>query len=103
MKTLSFDLCPIAPFRLDLSVWALRRRARNVIDRWDGTAYRRVMVVHEESLEVLVTQSGDSHRPRLRVTLTGRHINRDSQETVAAVMTRMPGVPIQIDKVFLPG
>ena len=100
MKTLSFDLCPIAPFRLDLSVWALRRRARNVIDRWDGTAYRRVMVVHEEPLEVLVTQSGDSHRPRLRVTLTGRHINRDSQDTVAAVLTRMLGLRIELDEFY---
>jgi DNA-3-methyladenine glycosylase II len=96
MKTSSFALCPIAPFRLDLTVWALRRRARNVIDRWDGTAYRRVMVVHEEPLEVLVTQSGTSQRPRLRVTLTGGHINRESQDTVAAVLTRMLGLRIDL-------
>ena len=28
------------PFRLDLTVWALRRRAHNAIDRWDGSTYR---------------------------------------------------------------
>jgi 3-methyladenine DNA glycosylase/8-oxoguanine DNA glycosylase len=33
---------PIAPFRLDLTVWALRRRRRNAIDRWDGVTYRRI-------------------------------------------------------------
>jgi len=60
----------MAPFRLDLTVWALRRRARNIVDRWDGANYRRVMVVHEEPLEVLVTQSGTPERARLRVTLT---------------------------------
>jgi hypothetical protein len=35
----SIDLVP--PFRLDLSVWALRRRPGNTVDRWDGTSYRR--------------------------------------------------------------
>jgi len=78
MKTLSFVLCPIAPFRLDLTVWALRRRARNIVDRWDGANYRRVMVVDEEPLEVLVMQSGTPERAQLRITLTGKHIKRKS-------------------------
>ena len=39
----AFTLRPIPPFRLDLTVWALRRRSRNLIDRWDGTTYRRVI------------------------------------------------------------
>ena len=41
----AFVLRPIPPFRLDLTVWALRRRPRNLIDRWDGTTYRRVIVI----------------------------------------------------------
>ena len=36
----------------------------------------------EEPLEVLVTQSGTPERARLRITLTGKHINRQSQDTV---------------------
>jgi DNA-3-methyladenine glycosylase II len=32
----SFVLEPIPPFRLDLTVWTLRRRPDNIIDRWDG-------------------------------------------------------------------
>ncbi|HRT41153.1 MAG TPA: DNA-3-methyladenine glycosylase 2 family protein, partial [Phycisphaerae bacterium] len=31
-----FFLRPVAPFRLDLTVWALRRVPINLIDRWDG-------------------------------------------------------------------
>ena len=42
---LQFTIRPVPPFRLDLTVWALRRRARNLVDRWDGTTYRRVVVV----------------------------------------------------------
>src|SRR2546422_8595024 len=43
---LRFRTRPVPPFRLDLTVWALRRRARNLVDRWDGTTYRRVVVVN---------------------------------------------------------
>jgi hypothetical protein len=34
---LTFLVEPVPPFRLDLTVWALRRRASNAVDRWDGT------------------------------------------------------------------
>jgi hypothetical protein len=36
---------PSAPFRLDLTAWALRRPAHNAIDRFDGSTYRRVVSV----------------------------------------------------------
>jgi hypothetical protein len=46
--SLTFVARSIPPFRLDLTVWALRRRPRNLIDRWDGTTYRRLIVVGED-------------------------------------------------------
>ena len=36
MRADSFLLEPLSPFRLDLTVWVLRRRPDNVVDRWDG-------------------------------------------------------------------
>lgn len=36
-----------APFRLDLTALALVRRANNLIDRWQGGTYRRVVPVSE--------------------------------------------------------
>lgn len=36
MRPDSFVLKPVSPFRLDLTVWALRRRPDNVVDRWTG-------------------------------------------------------------------
>jgi DNA-3-methyladenine glycosylase II len=59
---------PVAPFRLDLTVWALRRRARNAIDRWDGTTYRRVVVIERRPTEIAVRQAGSLTEPRLIVT-----------------------------------
>ena len=63
-------LRPVPPFRLDLTVWALRRRARNAIDRWDGTTYRRVVVLGHRPTELAVRQEGPSITPRLIVTVT---------------------------------
>ena len=65
------SLEPVPPFRLDLTVWALRRRTDNLIDRWDGSTYRRVVVLDNEPVEVAVTQTGPPDRPKLQVAATG--------------------------------
>jgi DNA-3-methyladenine glycosylase II len=66
----SMILRPVPPFRLDLTVWALRRRARNAIDRWDGTTYRRIVVLGRRPAELAVRQAGSPAKPRLIVTVT---------------------------------
>jgi DNA-3-methyladenine glycosylase II len=60
-----------APFRLDLAVWALRRRAHNEVDRFDGHAYRRVFCLAGEPAEVTVRQQARSGPPLLTVELRG--------------------------------
>ena len=62
-----FALRPVPPFRLDLTVWSLRRRPRNLMDRWDGTTYRRVMVIGGRPTELAVRQVVSSMAPRLIV------------------------------------
>ena len=66
-RNVVFQLRPTAPFRLDLTVWALRRRAHNLVDRWDGQTYRRILPVQDQPLEVAVTQIGPPEAPLLRV------------------------------------
>ena len=63
---LQLSIQPIPPFRLDLTVWALRRRARNLVDRWDGTTYRRVVVINGHAAELSVRQAGPSTVPLAR-------------------------------------
>ncbi|MBV8610422.1 MAG: hypothetical protein JO034_23555, partial [Singulisphaera sp.] len=43
LSQIGFPLKPVPPFRLDLTVWTLRRRPDNAVDRWDGQTYRRVL------------------------------------------------------------
>lgn len=63
----SFKLRPVAPFRLDLTVWALRRRKDNIIDRWDGSVYRRLFVLEGQAVDVAVVQSGSPDKPELEI------------------------------------
>lgn len=61
-------LRPRPPFRLDLTVWALRRRGRNRLDRWDGT-YRRALRVADNAVTVEVAQCGGPDRPQVTAAI----------------------------------
>jgi DNA-3-methyladenine glycosylase II len=60
-----------SPFRLDLTVWALRRRPHNAVDWWDGSVYRRTLVVCERPVEVSVRQLQEPVSPVLGVDFRG--------------------------------
>jgi DNA-3-methyladenine glycosylase II len=91
-NTISFTIKPVAPFRLDYTVWALRRRPVNAIDRWDGTAWRRVHELAGGICEVRVTQAGPSENPSLRVLCTGKGLTGDSKTPIRNLLTRMLGL-----------
>ncbi len=65
----SFGVHPHPPFRLDLTVWALRRRAHNRIDQWDGTTYTRVLLVDQVPVKVEVSQLHTPSPPDLQVNV----------------------------------
>jgi DNA-3-methyladenine glycosylase II len=71
-------IAPHAPFRLDLTVWALRRRAHNAIDRWEDPTYERTLAAHGEAATLSVTQRGSREAPRLSVSLAGARPDRSA-------------------------
>jgi DNA-3-methyladenine glycosylase II len=87
----SFSITPIPPFRLDLTVWALRRRPENAVDRWDGRNYRRVLMIGGQAVEVAVHQSGRPEAPQLEVDLVGSHLTVRQEESARALLERMLG------------
>jgi DNA-3-methyladenine glycosylase II len=91
MRPDSFLLEPISPFRLDLTAWTLRRRPDNVVDRWDGQTYRRVLPLLAGFAEVAVTQSGPPETPQLRVTVDAATLCLDLQQAVTTVLERLLG------------
>lgn len=52
----SFILNPAPPFRLDYTVWALRRRSKNIVDQWDGKHYTRLFFIKSKLIKVSVEQ-----------------------------------------------
>lgn len=96
---ISFKLHPIPPFRLDLTVWVLRRVPINEIDRWDGHTYHRVLVIHGEPVEVSVTQTGVPEAPELTVSLAESH-NNISEADIAPIVIKMLGLDIDIAEFY---
>ncbi len=96
MSCLTYSLEPVPPFRLDLAVWVLRRRPENVIDRWDGRCYRRVLAVGSSAVEVAVTQTGTPESPRLRVALAGERTGPGTRPAVTAALERLLGLRIDL-------
>ena len=89
-------LRPVPPFRLDLTVWALRRRARNQIDRWDGVTYRRVIVVRGRPTKLAVRQEGPLTGPRLIVTAMPSLRTPSERQLVRSAVDRLLGLQIDL-------
>ena len=93
-ETFWLDLLP--PFRLDLTVWALRRRASNQIDQWDGATYTRVLVLDGQPVKVAVSQPRASASERLLVTATSRTPLVDLPGSIGGILARMLGCRVDI-------
>jgi len=91
-----FTIRPVPPFRLDLTVWALRRRPRNLVDRWDGVIYRRVVVLRERAMELAVRQTGTPTAPRLNVTVTPAPRSETAKWQLRRLLDRLLGLRIDL-------
>jgi len=95
MGSFTFVRKPKPPFRLDLTVWALRRRARIVVDQWDGTTYRRALVINNTPLEIAVRQAGSMDHPDLITALNGPP-GPIVRTKVSHLLTQMLGLGIDL-------
>jgi DNA-3-methyladenine glycosylase II len=99
MNTDTCRLKPALPFRLDLSVWTLCRRPGNLVDRWDGTTYRRVLSLPAGPVEVSVTSPTPS-AASLRVTVMGQSIDAVVPATVTSALERLLGLRIDLQEFY---
>ena len=87
---------PVPPFRLDLTVWTLRRRPDNAVDHWDGHIYRRVLPSPAGPVEVGVAQVGPPDTPQLRVAVQGQPLRAPVKAAVASALERLLGLRINL-------
>jgi DNA-3-methyladenine glycosylase II len=100
LSTLTFTLSARPPFRLDLTVWALRRRPDNAVDRWDGGVYRRTLVLHGRPLEIAVSQTALSDRALLRVTATGAGLGPRAEPELRSTLCRLLGLWVDLSPFY---
>lgn len=93
---MEFSLEPRRPFRLDLTVWALRRRPSNIVDRWDGQAYRRTVVLNHRAREMAVVQTGGADTARLRVSVAGMRLGVTAVRQLTDQLERQLGLSVDL-------
>ncbi len=94
----TFTLKPAAPFRLDLTVWALRRRPDNIVDRWDGKTFRRAIVLSDGVLaEMVVQQQELQTNPLLVIKVTSsRNLSTEVLENVKLNLEKTLGMKVDL-------
>jgi DNA-3-methyladenine glycosylase II len=100
MPDFRLRLSPRPPFRLDLTAWALRRRPHNIVDRFDGGIYSRILTLGETAVEVAVEQRGGAERPELFATISGHGVSRAMGEDVEARLARMLGLDRDLSEFY---
>ena len=94
--SVAFSLCPAPPFRLDLTVWTLRRRPSNAVDRWDGETYRRALVLNDAPVEIAVRQTAPPNAPRLQVIVSGKRADSETKAAATKAIERLLGIRIDL-------
>ncbi|MEM0121538.1 MAG: DNA-3-methyladenine glycosylase 2 family protein [Thermoprotei archaeon] len=90
------ELEALPPFRLDYTVWALKRRLVNLVDTFEGGVYRRVEVVGGRPVGVEVAQVGSPDEPRLTVRLVCVEPAGDVVEELVRRVIRLLGVSVDL-------
>jgi DNA-3-methyladenine glycosylase II len=96
----ALSINPIPPFRLDLSVWALRRRPGNAVDVWDGESYQRALAFIDGKAEISVSQTRGPESPRLAVAIVGDRVRHSLDKDVVATLDRMLGMQVDLSSFY---
>ncbi|MEO8514448.1 MAG: DNA-3-methyladenine glycosylase 2 family protein [Ignavibacteria bacterium] len=93
IKVATLKLLPTAPFRLDLTTWALRRRPTNAVDQWDGEHYTRLLVVDGQPVKIILKQRGTDRIPELSIILkSGKELTVGTIGKIRMLLEKMLGL-----------
>lgn len=92
-----FFLLATPPFRLDYTVWALRRRQKNLIDKWDGKKYVRVFIIGKFAVQATVEQKSET---KLAVTIRSERKIPRIEKTITNILRRMLGIDKNLEKFY---
>lgn len=84
------------PFRLDLTVWALRRRSQNAVDLWNNAMYSRVLAVGDQPVLLSVTQ----RKTTLDVTISGEALSPVVKRAAVIAIERLLGINVDLSDFY---
>jgi DNA-3-methyladenine glycosylase II len=99
LNQVTYRIHPVPPFRLDFTVWALRRRPDNIIDQWDGQTYRRALLSEDKVIRVEVKQNSEVDQPELLVSATGK-LSDTALKATSATLERILGTQIDLKEFY---
>lgn len=97
---LQFELFPIAPFRLDLTAWVLKRRPEDELHQWDGEYFRRVLVMQDTAMLIEVKQVASGANPRLQVTVPHPPRLNNLEEGLIEILNQVLGLNIDLTSFY---
>ncbi len=92
IQTIAFEIEPMPPFRLDYTVWCLRRRPENQMDGWDGKSFSKLLALNGIPHLVVAEQTGPMEDPRLRITVRSSQVAEQVEDTVTHFYTHLLGL-----------
>jgi DNA-3-methyladenine glycosylase II len=78
----AFTIVPLRPYSLQLTASRFRRFPE-VVDRFDGATYRRLLIVDDRPQLLTVTQNGSPIQATLQIRITGERSGSDSVRGLA--------------------
>lgn len=98
MKTL-FHLHPILPFRLDFTVWALKRREQNTVDQWNGECYQRILLINNQLVLIKVTEKVLNNNKVVQLE-TRQLLDKKSYSSLLIIIDHMLGLTVNLKKFY---
>jgi len=90
-----------SPFRLDLTVWALRRRKKNAVDCWNDGEYSRIIVADSIPVRLTVSQKAAGIEPALLVTLeSATPMSEQALEEAGWLVHKMLGLAVNLQPFY---
>ena len=89
------------PFRLDFTIWALRRRKTNIVDWWDKETYSRILVFDNQPVQMSIVQEGTNRAPNLGLTLNNQKgISLSTQKEALLIVRKMLGLTVDLQPFY---
>ena len=102
MFSKEFEIEAKKPFRLDFTVWVLRRRSKNIVDRFDENIYSRLFNLNNQPILVNVTHPNGKDKPtslKLKL-LSEKNISKQQIAQIKFLIIKMLGLNVDLSQFY---